>query len=134
MRGGDFLAFYRRRTALFNAHGFDHYCGLTSTSPRVFINTASIIFDAQNTEQATRARALSATLIEDASASRIGAYRSHISDMHLVAAQFGFEDHAAMRVYERLKDALDPDGILSPGKQSIWPKAMREAKASEEKK
>jgi 4-cresol dehydrogenase (hydroxylating) len=48
--------------------------------------------------------------------------------MDLVAAQFDFNDHAAMRTYETLKDALDPRGVLSPGKQGIWPKALRRAK------
>jgi 4-cresol dehydrogenase (hydroxylating) len=31
-----------------------------------------------------------------------------------------------LRLYGTLKDALDPDGILSPGKQGIWPRAARE--------
>jgi 4-cresol dehydrogenase (hydroxylating) len=131
MRGAEYLALYRRRTALFNAHGFDHYCGLTTTSPRVFINTGSIIFDSQDAEQAASALALGAALIEDASASRLGGYRSHIAEMDLVAAQFDFNDHAALRTFERLKDTLDPDGILSPGKQGIWPKALRDAKDRE---
>jgi len=48
--------------------------------------------------------------------------------MDLVADQFGCNDHAAMSINERLKDALDPQGILSPGKQGIWPKALRKAK------
>ena len=47
MRGKEFLDLYRRRTALFNAEGFDHYCGLTSTSPRSFINTGSDHFRPQ---------------------------------------------------------------------------------------
>ena len=51
--------------------------------------------------------------------------------MDLVAAQFDFNDQAAMRVYERLKDVLDPAGVLSPGKQGIWPKALREARNKE---
>ena len=59
---------------------------------------------------------------------RLAGYRAHISEMDLVAAQFDFNDHAAMRVYDRLKDALDPGGVLSPGKQGIWPKALRRAK------
>jgi 4-cresol dehydrogenase (hydroxylating) flavoprotein subunit len=128
MRGAEFLELYRRRTGLFNTHGFDHYCGLTTTSPRAFINTASIIFDSQDAEQAERARDLGRALTEDASTSRLGGYRGHICEMDLVAAQFDFNDHAAMRTFERLKDTLDPDGILSPGKQGIWPKALRNAK------
>jgi 4-cresol dehydrogenase (hydroxylating) len=131
MRGAEFLELYRRRTALFNAHGFDHYCGLTTTTPRAFINTASIIFDSENSEQAAGARALGAALIEDASKSRLGGYRSHITEMDLVAAQFDFNEHAALRTFERLKDVLDPHGILSPGKQGIWPKALRDARKTE---
>ena len=131
MQGAGVLAHYRRRTALFNAHGFDHYCGLTSTTPRAFINTASIIFDSQDAEQAEQARALGAALIEDASENRLGGYRAHIAEMDLVAAQFAFGDHAGLRMYERLKDVLDPEGILSPGKQGVWPKRLREAKDRE---
>ncbi len=125
MRGADFLSLYRRRTELFNAQGFDHYCGLTSTTPRSFINTASIIFDRDNAEHCARARALGRSLIEDARRLRLAGYRAHISEMDLVASQFDFDNHSALRTYERIKDALDPDGILSPGKQGIWPKALR---------
>ena len=32
---------------------------------------------------------------------------------------------AQLKFYEKIKDAVDPDGILSPGKQGIWPKALR---------
>ena len=67
-------------------------------------------------------------MIEDASKRRLAGYRAHISEMDLVAAQFDFNGHAAMRLYERLKDALDPAGVLSPGKQGIWPKDLRRAK------
>jgi 4-cresol dehydrogenase (hydroxylating) len=128
MQGAEFLDLYRRRTELFNAEGFDHYCGLTSTTPRCFINTGSIIFDRNDAEQCARARALGKTLIEDASKRHLAGYRAHITEMDLVADQFGFNDHSAMRVNERLKDALDPAGVLSPGKQGIWPKALRKAK------
>jgi 4-cresol dehydrogenase (hydroxylating) len=30
---------------------------------------------------------------------------------------------------ETIKDAVDPNGILAPGKQGIWPRAMRESRA-----
>lgn len=125
MQGGKALELYRRRTELFNQYGFDNYCGLTSTRPRCFINTGSIIFDKNDAEQCAKARALGRALIEDARKNGLGGYRGHISEMDLIARQFDFNDHAAMRFFERLKDACDPDGILSPGKQGIWPAAMR---------
>ena len=75
-----------------------------------------------------RSRTRGKTLIEDAHKRQLSGYRAHISEMDFVAAQFDFNDHAAMRLYERLKDALDPAGVLSPGKQGIWPKDLRQAK------
>ncbi|KAK5390395.1 hypothetical protein LTR20_002883 [Exophiala xenobiotica] len=38
---------------------------------------------------------------------------------------FDFNDHAYRRFVETLKDKLDPNGILSPGKQGIWPEAWK---------
>ena len=49
--------------------------------------------------------------------------------MDLAAEQYSFGDHAYRRFTETIKDAIDPNGILAPGKQGIWPRAMREAGA-----
>jgi len=46
--------------------------------------------------------------------------------MEEAAAQYSFGDHAYRRFCEALKDALDPAGILSPGKNGIWPRRLRE--------
>jgi 4-cresol dehydrogenase (hydroxylating) flavoprotein subunit len=48
--------------------------------------------------------------------------------MDLAAEQYSFNDHAYMRFVETIKDAVDPNGILAPGKQGIWPRAMRETR------
>jgi 4-cresol dehydrogenase (hydroxylating) len=42
-----------------------------------------------------------------------------------VADQYSFNNHALRRFNETLKDAIDPNGILSPGRGGIWPKAHR---------
>ncbi|CZR63014.1 related to 4-cresol dehydrogenase flavoprotein subunit [Phialocephala subalpina] len=44
-------------------------------------------------------------------------YRTHINYMDLNAESYDFNDHAYRRFVEKLKDAVDPNGILSPGKQ-----------------
>lgn len=46
-----------------------------------------------------------------------------------MAELFDFNNHAYRRFVETLKDALDPNGVLSPGKMGIWPRKFREQRA-----
>jgi (+)-pinoresinol hydroxylase len=52
-------------------------------------------------------------------------YRTHVAFMDKVADMYSYNDHAMRRFHETLKDAIDPNGILSPGKSGIWPKRLR---------
>lgn len=54
-----------------------------------------------------------------------GEYRSEPLLQDKVAAHYNFNNHALRRFNEALKDAVDPNGILSPGRGGIWPKAFR---------
>jgi 4-cresol dehydrogenase (hydroxylating) len=49
--------------------------------------------------------------------------------MDQVAATYNWNDRALMRLSEKIKDKIDPLGILSPGKMGIWPKSMRKGRA-----
>ena len=45
--------------------------------------------------------------------------------MDLATEQYGSHDHAYRRFNGKIKDALDRNRILSPGKQGIWPARLR---------
>lgn len=55
-----------------------------------------------------------------------GEYRTHVAFMDDVAEAYSYNNHALRRFHQTLKDAVDPNGILSPGKSGIWPRHLRE--------
>ncbi|KAK5170803.1 hypothetical protein LTR04_003392 [Oleoguttula sp. CCFEE 6159] len=63
----------------------------------------------------------------DCAARGWGEYRTHLALMDQIAATYNFNDGAQMKLNERIKDALDPKGILAPGKNGIWPKSYDKA-------
>jgi FAD/FMN-containing dehydrogenase len=54
-----------------------------------------------------------------------GDYRAPPMLQDDVADQYSFNDYALRRFNETLKNAIDPNGVLSPGRAGIWPKAYR---------
>lgn len=54
-----------------------------------------------------------------------GDYRAAPIYQDHVAATYSFGDHALRRFHEALKDAIDPDGIIAPGRGGIWPRRFR---------
>ena len=45
--------------------------------------------------------------------------------MDTIAGTYSWNDNALMKMHQTIKDALDPNGILSPGKSGIWPRHLR---------
>lgn len=102
------------------------YAGvLIPTNARSFIHVTMVIFDTKNEAEVRRAYDTSRLLVQECAKHGYGEYRAHLDFMDLAADQYSFGDHAYLRVAERIKDALDPNGILSPGKQGIWPASLR---------
>jgi 4-cresol dehydrogenase (hydroxylating) len=56
-------------------------------------------------------------------------YRTAVAFYDLIMNVFSFNNHALLRFHETVKDAIDPNGIISPGRYGIWPKHLREERA-----
>ena len=54
-------------------------------------------------------------------------YRAPAVFQDAVAKTYSFNDGALNRMRETIKDALDPNGILSPGRYGVWPKHLRKS-------
>ena len=99
--------------------GFD-YIGTYHVGKRHLSHVVEIIWDGTEDVQTAAARGVFGELLAAAAELGYGEYRTHIAFMDQVAAQFDFNDHALLRLQRKLKDAMDPNGILAPGKSGIW--------------
>jgi (+)-pinoresinol hydroxylase len=52
-------------------------------------------------------------------------YRAPAAFQDLIMGTYSFNNHSLRRLRESLKDAVDPNGILSAGRYGIWPKHLR---------
>lgn len=81
-----------------------------------------ILDDAENNR---RAREAFRELVKVGAEHGWGEYRTHTLFMDDVVGTFSFNQHALLKLHERLKDAIDPNGILSAGRYGIWPRHLR---------
>jgi 4-cresol dehydrogenase (hydroxylating) len=58
-----------------------------------------------------------------------GEYRVHPAMMEQAVGVYSFNNHALMRLHEKLKDAIDPNGVISAGRYGIWPRHLRKGQA-----
>jgi 4-cresol dehydrogenase (hydroxylating) len=54
-------------------------------------------------------------------------YRAPAVFQDLVADTYSYNNHSLRRLRETIKDAVDPNGILSAGRYGVWPKHLRNA-------
>ncbi|KIY01585.1 uncharacterized protein Z520_03137 [Fonsecaea multimorphosa CBS 102226] len=124
--GSDATAQYqltRRRSEEF---GFD-FIGTFVVGMREMHHIVCIVFDRRDEDSKRRAHKLISTLVDDAAKRGWGEYRTHLALMDQVAATYNFNGNALMKLNETVKNALDPKGILAPGKNGIWPQTYDKA-------
>lgn len=80
-----------------------------------------IVFDRKDEAAVKKARELVRNLIKDCAEHGWGEYRTHLALMDQIADTYNFNDNAQMKLNVKIKNALDPKGILAPGKNGVWP-------------
>jgi len=55
-------------------------------------------------------------------------YRTAPAFYDLILGTYSFNDHALREFLETIKDAVDPNGIISAGRYGIWPRHLRKGK------
>jgi 4-cresol dehydrogenase (hydroxylating) len=116
---------FQRTRARYLEFGLD-YSGTFYNDGRSVTNVNLILYSKDDADMKERVRKLFLALVKDSHEQGYGEYRTHLSYMDNVAASFDFNDHAMRRLNERVKDALDPNGVLAPGRNGIWPKTYRD--------
>jgi len=90
---------------------------------------AAIVPTWRDPEKNARSRAIYGQLVQRCGENGWGCYRTSPAFQEQVVSQYSFNDSALLRFQEKLKDSIDPNGIISPGRYGIWPAKMRNNRA-----
>jgi 4-cresol dehydrogenase (hydroxylating) len=113
------LAQFQRTFARYNEFGMDYH-GSFALGERHITNVNQVLFNKDDKDMVERVDRFFSALVSDATEQRYSEYRAHIEYMDLIADSYDFNNHAQLRWNNKLKDALDPKGIIAPGKSGIW--------------
>ncbi len=123
--GTEVLKMIRQVQKLYDEFG-EPYAAGCMLLPTSIIVVSVMFFDPKDREKTLRMFENFDPMLAKMKAEGYGLYRTGIYKMDAVAETFDFNDHALRRFVETLKDAVDPNGVLQPGKQGIWPRAYRD--------
>jgi 4-cresol dehydrogenase (hydroxylating) len=112
MRGTEIQQMLESLRALYLEYGFDFYVALLAQNSRTLIMLLCIFYSKENAAETERAKALYAAVKEKVFAAGLQPYRTGVQ------SPTGYPIGYA-QILKLLKAALDPNGILAPGKSRI---------------
>ena len=79
----------------------------------------------KNPEENRKIRNIFQQLVESMAEQGWAEYRAPAVYQDAVSNTYSFNNHALRRFREKIKDAVDPNGIISAGRYGVWPKHLR---------
>ncbi len=124
IRGADAAALYALAQRRHAQHGIDLFPAFCVGLREMHL-IVELVYDRSDPRRRAAALACLRDMVDDAAALGYGEYRTHLALMDQVAGTYSWNNGALLRMHESLKDALDPNGILAPGRCGIWPRRYR---------
>lgn len=119
LTGEDAMKQYNFTKRLHQKWGFDYFPTFCP-GPREMHHIVMIIYDRADPDSKRRARLMMEELVVEGAKIGMGEYRTHLALQNQVMATYNWNDGALLKFNNQLKNALDPKGVLAPGKSGIW--------------
>jgi (+)-pinoresinol hydroxylase len=110
-----------------------HYWGWSGGTSGFFTKNFTILHAlnvGRDPAENKKAREIFLRLVQAAADNGWSEYRSAPGFQDAIMNVFSFNNHALLRFLETVKDAIDPNGIVSAGRYGIWPKHLRKGAAA----
>jgi 4-cresol dehydrogenase (hydroxylating) len=120
---------FKTTYARYKEFGMDYQASF-AFGERHLINVNAVLFNQDDAAMMKRVDPFLKSLIADARARGYCEYRTHLDYMDTVADTYDFNNHALRRLNQKVKDALDPAGIIAPGKSGVWTTAQAKERRS----
>jgi 4-cresol dehydrogenase (hydroxylating) len=131
LRGAEVRIVVEELRRLFAEANMNFGAGIMVAGERSAVVIAGIRYDKTDEAVARSAFELGRRIVSALGRLGYGDSRPHLENMDLAADLHSFNEHAYRRFVERIKNAVDPNGILSPGRHGIWPSAYRESRGAQ---
>ena len=120
--GNAYWKFLQTFDAIYREYNLRYVGGpLHFHTPRSLITLAGAPLSSTDVEVNRRTVEMVERLVRVSTENGWGEYRAPVVFMDDSMAAYDFNDNALLNFNEKLKAAIDPNGIIAPGKNGIWP-------------